>query len=37
MTGYEAVKIGFLEVKEKKVNKPLLGTFKRQVSNPVKC
>jgi large subunit ribosomal protein L3 len=27
--GYEAVKIGFLEVKEKKVNKPMTGVFKK--------
>src|SRR4030042_6624520 len=27
--GYEAVKIGFLEVKEKKLNKPELGVFKK--------
>jgi large subunit ribosomal protein L3 len=27
--GYEAVKVGFLEVKEKKINKPLAGVFKK--------
>ncbi len=27
--GYEAVKLGFLETKEKKLNKPTLGIFKR--------
>jgi large subunit ribosomal protein L3 len=27
--GYEAVKIGFLEVKEKRMNKPELGVFKK--------
>ncbi len=32
--GYEAVKIGFLEVKEKKLNKPELGVFKKVGVNP---
>jgi len=27
--GYEAVKIGFLEVKEKRINKPLAGLYKK--------
>jgi len=27
--GYEAIKVGFLEIKEKKVNKPLAGVFKK--------
>jgi large subunit ribosomal protein L3 len=34
--GYEAVKIGFLEVNEKKVNKPLLGSFKKAGVKPFK-
>jgi large subunit ribosomal protein L3 len=32
--GYEAVKIGFLEVKDKKLNKPELGVFKKAGVNP---
>jgi large subunit ribosomal protein L3 len=32
--GYEAVKIGFSEVKEKKLNKPELGIFKRAGVKP---
>jgi large subunit ribosomal protein L3 len=32
--GYEAVKIGFLEVKEKKLNKPELGVFKKAGAKP---
>jgi large subunit ribosomal protein L3 len=32
--GYEAVKVGFAEVKERKVNKPLLGVFKRAGVKP---
>jgi large subunit ribosomal protein L3 len=32
--GYEAVKIGFSEVKEKKLNKPALGTFKKAGVKP---
>jgi large subunit ribosomal protein L3 len=32
--GYEAVKIGFLEVKEKRLNKPELGVFKKTGVNP---
>lgn len=27
--GYEAIKVGFLETKEKKVNKPMAGVFKK--------
>ena len=34
--GYEAVKIGFSEVKERKVNKPLLGSFKKAGVKPFK-
>jgi len=34
--GYEAVKIGFIEVKERKVNKPLLGSFKKAGVKPFK-
>ncbi|MBS1114107.1 MAG: rplC [Nitrospirae bacterium] len=34
--GYEAVKIGFSEVKERKVNKPLLGSFKKAGVRPFK-
>jgi len=34
--GYEAVKVGFLEVKEKKVNKPLMGSFKKAGVKPFK-
>jgi large subunit ribosomal protein L3 len=34
--GYEAVKIGFPEVKERKVNKPLLGSFKKAGVKPFK-
>mgnify|MGYP000548421995 CR=1 FL=1 len=32
--GYEAVKIGFSEVKERKVNKPMLGCFKKSGLKP---
>lgn len=32
--GYEAVKIGFSEVRERKVNKPLLGNFKKAGVKP---
>jgi large subunit ribosomal protein L3 len=32
--GYEAVKVGFSEVKERKVNKPLLGVFKKAGVKP---
>ena len=32
--GYEAVKIGFIEVKEKKLNKPELGVFKKAGVKP---
>ena len=32
--GYEAVKVGFLEAKEKKVNKPVLGVFKKAGMKP---
>lgn len=32
--GYEAVKIGFSEVKDRKVNKPLLGSFKKANVKP---
>ena len=35
--GYQAVKLGFLEVKEKALNKPILGYFKKLgIKNPVK-
>ena len=34
--GYEAVKIGFVEVKERKVNRPLLGCFKKAGVKPYK-
>jgi large subunit ribosomal protein L3 len=34
--GYEAVKIGFLEAKEKKINKPLSGMFKKAGVKPYK-
>lgn len=34
--GYAAVKIGFSEVKERKVNKPLLGIFKKSGVKPFK-
>lgn len=34
--GYEAVKVGFLEVKEKKLNKPLAGIFKKAGVKPYK-
>ncbi len=32
--GYEAIKIGFLEVKERKLNKPVLGVFKKAGIKP---
>lgn len=32
--GYEAIKVGFLEVKEKKVNKPMAGIFKKAGVKP---
>lgn len=32
--GYEAVKIGFLEVEERKLNKPLSGVFKKKGIKP---
>ena len=32
--GYEAVKIGFLEIKEKRVNKPMAGLFKKAGVKP---
>lgn len=34
--GYEAVKIGFLEMKEKRVNKPMAGVFKKAGIKPYK-
>ena len=34
--GYDAVKIGFLEAKEKKFNKPLIGMFKKSGVKPYK-
>ncbi len=34
--GYEAVKVGFLEVKDKKLNKPRLGVFKKAGMKPYK-
>ncbi len=34
--GYEAVQLGFGEIKEKKVNKPMAGHFKKQGTKPVK-
>lgn len=34
--GYEAVKVGFLETKEKKLNKPTLGIFKKSGIKPYK-
>ncbi|MEW6002051.1 MAG: 50S ribosomal protein L3 [Nitrospirota bacterium] len=32
--GYESVKIGFIEVEEKKLNKPVAGVFKKMGSKP---
>jgi large subunit ribosomal protein L3 len=32
--GYEAVKVGFSEVKERKINKPLMGIFKKAGLKP---
>lgn len=32
--GYEAVKLGFIEIKEKKLNKPVLGVFKKAGVKP---
>ncbi|HRP01242.1 MAG TPA: 50S ribosomal protein L3 [Candidatus Kapabacteria bacterium] len=34
--GYNAIQLGWLPVKETKVNKPVLGYFKKQGINPVK-
>jgi large subunit ribosomal protein L3 len=34
--GYEAVKLGFLEIKEKRLNKPGLGVFKKAGVKPYK-
>lgn len=34
--GYSSVQLGFEEMSEKRVNKPLLGHFKKNGSNPVK-
>lgn len=34
--GYEAVQLGFGSIKEKKVNKPMAGHFKKQGTDPVR-